>query len=162
MPNPGEKGEDVGGSWRIQEERPSHNTNPASFRRRRLTPRQQHPPLAKQAQPLRLTQRKRLLEIPVLEMEPAQRAQRLGQIEIRQGLEDVEDERGIAVTERQVLARRDQDADIEALLFEHALHVAEGLQLGVLRVDDGGEVLAVGEEFHDCGAAAVDELVVGV
>ena len=104
-----------------------------------------HPPRTKDLQPPGLTQRKILLEISILQMKPAQQKQHLGEIEVRQWFEDVDDERGISVRKREV-AWRYMDLDIGALFIEHVLHVLEGVELRILRAELRGEIAAVGEE----------------
>ena len=85
-------------------------------------------------------------------MKPAQQKQQLGEIEVRQWFEDVDDERGILVREREV-SRRYMDLDIEALLIDHVLHVLEGVELRILRAELRREIAAVGEESEDRMAA---------
>lgn len=65
-------------------------------------------------------------------MKPPQRTKRLREIEVRHRLEDIDDEQGILVREREV-AWRDMVPDIETLFIQHVLHVLEGMELGVLR-----------------------------
>ena len=93
-------------------------------------------------------------------MEPAERTEQLGEIEVGQGPEDADDEQGILVREGEQ-SWRDEDADIEASFVEHELQVLEGQQLGVLRADIRGEIAAVGEEFQD-GGVAVETLEIWV